>query len=256
MACENAARTPPRSSAASPRAVGAAGRGHGAAQGQRVVLPRAQQRGGAGHRLRDERRGDVAASCRGGSPRRPAPRRAAPSRPGRRRWRRRRRASAPPGTSTTVPDAAEELEHLGVELRVDRRSGRGEGEHALADLDRGVRLHPEDRRARVGLAQLRLRRRARAARRRAARAPAISSRDARASCAGLWARMTTSARSASSRLEATASPPTSAASSFARPGARVRAEHRLAPAERERPRHVAAADEADHGGDSSFAAIL
>ena len=33
----------------------------------------------------------------------------------------------------------------------------------------------------------------------------------------MWARITTSARSASSRLEATASPPTSAASSFARP---------------------------------------
>ena len=58
------------------------------------------------------------------------------------------------GTSTTVPRRAKRSRTCGVQLRIDRCVGRGEREHAAADLGRRVRLHAEHRRVRVGGAQL------------------------------------------------------------------------------------------------------
>ena len=75
------------------------------------------------------------------------------------------------GTSTTFPRRAEELLHLRVQVAVRLHLGRGEGQHAARDLDRGVRLDPEHRHAGVGAAHVGLRRARRAATRPPSRPP-------------------------------------------------------------------------------------
>ena len=113
-------------------------------------------------------------------------------------------------------EAAEQLAHLRAQLLVDRRVGHGEREHA-------ARAPPPACSARPGRPACPGTRRAprpascaRGSTRPPWRRRAIS-RGTASSCAGLCASTTMSARSASSRLEPTASPPTSAASSCARP---------------------------------------
>ena len=198
-----------------PAGGGPAGRRDRAAQRERVVRARPQQLGRAGHRLGDELRGELrrhAAADRGIHLRldeqRPVGRPDAAGGPG--------DAHQRLGDVDDGAETAEQLPDAGAQLLVHRRVGYREREHAAPDLHGRVRLDPEDRRVRVRGADLGLLRAARGStrppwRRRRSRVATAPS------CAGLWASTTRSARSASSRFEPTASPPTSAASSRARP---------------------------------------
>ena len=87
-------------------------------------------------------------------------------------------------------------------------------EHALAHLGRDVRDEAVDRHAGIGRLELRRCRWRRGSRRPPCAWPPTSAATS-ASCLGLWQSTTTSARSASSALEATASPPSSSASACA-----------------------------------------
>ena len=244
IACAKAARTPPRSSAARPRAVVPPGEATARRSVERVVLAGAQELGRAGHGLGDERRRRAPRACRGARPRRPAPRRAAPSTRGRRR-------DVAPATrisgSGHVDDGAEareQLAHLRAQLLVARLVRRREREHAAADLHRRVRLDAEHRRLRDRRRAARPASCGRGSRRPPSprpRSPAPPRPAARACGRARPGRRARRARGWS----ATASPPTSAASACARPEPRVRAQHGLPPPERERAGHVAGADETE-----------
>ena len=128
----NAARTPPRSSAASPRAVVPPGEATARRSASVSYLARAQQRRGAGHRLGDE----LAATSR----------RHAAADAGVDLRLDEQRPVGGPDAAGSAGDAHQRLGDLddradapeaaraarACELRVDRRVGRGEGQHALA----------------------------------------------------------------------------------------------------------------------------
>ena len=247
MAAWKAARTPPRSRAARPRAVVPPGEVTSRRSASVSTPRRAQQLGGAGACVPvDQLRSPAAAGhARGARRRRPAPRRAAPSTRGRRRSSRRRRSSAARARSTTAPTGRSSSRTARAAPRPRRASGSAMRGHAAADLDGQVGLGADDRRVRVGARRRRPAACGRAARRRPSRVPARPRSPPPSSCTGLWARITRSARSASSRFGASASPPSSSASARARPEPEsVHSTGSPEPA-REGPRHVACADEAD-----------
>ena len=229
----SAARTPPRSSASSPRAVDPPGevtprrRASVSVWVSSAAVPAmvsAHQCGGLGRRH--------AVTDRGVGPglgqQRPVGGPDAGDRAGRRR-------SAVSGTSTTVPTRANSaLTSSAPGLVGLRRTASTPWRTATGD----VRLHAEDGRVRVGGLDAR---RPRVPPRIETTIPSAASPISRAtasSCAGLWARITRSARSTTSRLES-ASPPSSSTSGAARPEPLSRAEHGIAPAARERAGHVA-----------------
>ena len=119
------ARTPPRSSAARPRAVDAAGRGDLAPDRERVVVARLEQRGGPRHRLGDEPAGERGREAVANARRRPGPRPAAPGRRARRPITRRRGAHQALGDLDHGPEPPEQLEHVALRARaVDLALGR------------------------------------------------------------------------------------------------------------------------------------
>ena len=158
---------------------------------------------------------------------------------------RRRTRISRSGTSTTVADAAEQLLDLPAQRLVGRRVRLGEGEHAAADLDRRVRLdaerpaRPGRRRARsacVVRGEQRDDRASRAARSRSRHGGELGGlvgEDDEVGALGELAvgRDRLAAELGGQRRRAA--------------GAGVGAQHRLAPAARERARHVPGADEAD-----------
>jgi hypothetical protein len=141
-------------------------------------------------------------------------------------------------------EPAEQLAHTRALLFVGRHVGDGEREHAAAHLYRRVGLDPEDRRLGVGGADLGL-------------GSAGEDRHDRLRGPGDLARHGVELRRlvrehdkvgalgqlavGAGRLAADERRELPGAA-----GARIRAQHRLAPAERERARHVAGSDEADH----------
>ena len=236
--CAKAARTPPRSSAASPRAVVPPGRGDRAPQRERVVVAGAQQLGGARHRLRDQRGGE---RRRHAAPHRGVDLRLDEQRPvgrARRRSPRRRRASAlrdvdhrpERGRTARAPArAAPRPPARRARRRRARRGARSTGVFGSIAEDRRVRVGGAH--ARPACVRARSETTARAA-------PAISCATA-ASWAGLWARTTQvgalgELAVGGDRLAADLRGERTRAA-----GAGVRAQHRLPPPERERAGHVA-----------------
>ena len=250
IACAKAARTPPRSSAARPRAVVPPGEATARRTRERVVAARAQQLGRAGHRLRHELGGRARRHAARAPRRRPAPRPAAPSTPGptpRGRAGDAHQALRDVDDRADAREAARATAARSVLVDAARRARRRRARRACT-LDRRVRLDAEHRRARVGGAQVGLRRAGEDRDDAPWRSPAISLRDrARAGPAcgrghdvGALGELAVGGERLAAEL---------VGERGGAAGAGVGAQHGLAPAARERAGHVPGADEADlHDG--------